>query len=665
MCGITGAVWTDQSEPISPQVLDRMTDVLEHRGPDDRGTYRDEYDDGSGVALGHRRLSIIDLAGGRQPISNEDGTIWVTFNGEIYNYPELRESLQAAGHTFRTDSDTETIVHLYEQEGDRFVDHLRGMFALAIWDGRRRRLVMARDRLGQKPLVYHHAEGRILFASEIKSLLQVASVPRRVDPIALDEYLTYLYVPQPRTMFQNIFKLPPAHMAIFEEGKLSLQRYWSPDPNYETGNSIETIREQLAHTLDEAVRLRLRSDVPLGAFLSGGIDSTMIVGLMQRNLDQPAKTYTIGFPVEEYDETSFARIAADHLQTEHHEFQVQSAAVNILPELCWHFDEPFADSSAIPTYYVSQVTSQHVKVALTGDGGDELFAGYPRYDTVHQLGKFDRLPSMVRGMVTSRIWDHVPVPDREASFAYRLKKRVDILRQPSSRRYYNWVATLHNGRRLGLYSDEFAQSVAASDPAGIVASAYAASGGRAPGTQAMHADLVTYLPGDLLAKVDITSMTHSLECRSPMLDHHVVELAMSVPYKLMMLGGGVKPLLTSALPGIMPTALLQREKMGFCVPLDHWFRNELTDFAREIVFGPRSLERGYFRPEALEKLFDEHASGRWNHGDRIWALICLEHWHRTFIDPVDSPEGPCNDLPDTELHGPLNQSGVTVSSESA
>ena len=660
MCGITGAVWTTRGEPISPHVLDRMTDVLQHRGPDDRGTYRDICDDGSGVVLGHRRLSIIDLEGGHQPLSNEDGTVWVTFNGEIYNYRELRTELQAAGHNFRTDSDTETIVHLYEHYGDNCLDHLRGMFAFAIWDSRRRRLLLARDRLGQKPLVYHQTAERLVFASEIKSILQVPGVPRTVDPRALDEFLTYVYVPHPRTMFQGICKLPPAHLAVYEHGKLAVRRYWTPDPTREMNRSVEDLREQVHHELDEAVRLRLRSDVPLGAFLSGGIDSTVIVGLMQRNLQQPAKTYTIGFPVEGYDETHFARIAADHLGTDHHEFQVQPDSINILPLLSWHFDEPFADSSAIPTYYVSKITREHVKVALTGDGGDELFAGYPRYQTVQRLGWIDRMPGFVRRLAINSLSNLIPATDREASLASRLRFRMDILRQPPERRYYNWVATFHDWRRRALYSEDFARQLATADPAAFVAKPYLASAGRSPGTQAMHADLATYLPCDLLTKVDVTSMAHGLECRSPMLDHRVVELAMAIPFRLMVSGKGTKPLLTAAMSEIVPRTLRQREKMGFRIPLDHWFRRDLAQLARQIILAPQSLARGYFRPDALQQLFEEHASGRWNHGDRLWTLLCLEQWHRTFIDPAESPEGPCNDLPDVESHAPLRKGKVPV-----
>ena len=656
MCGITGATWTSGGDALDRGILDRMTDVLKHRGPDGRGTHLEQADDGSGVALGHRRLSIIDLAGGKQPLSNEDGTVWITFNGEIYNYRELRADLEAAGHRFRTDSDTETIVHLYEQFGDKCLDKLRGMFAFAVWDRRRRRLLLARDRLGQKPLVYREEPGRLLFASEIKALLQVPGVPREVDPLAIDEYLTYLYVPHPRTMFRGIHKLPPGHCAVYENGKLSITRYWNPDLNFESSDSQAELRERLAATLDDSVRLRLRSDVPLGAFLSGGIDSTAIVGLMQRHSAQPTKTYTIGFPVADYNESEFALAAAEHLGTDHHESIVEPESIGVLPTLTWHFDEPFGDSSAIPTYYVSQVTRRHVTVALTGDGGDELFAGYPRYRTVAGLGAFDRLPRPIRRLMTGPLRNLLGAGNREDSLARRLRFRLGILREPHDRRYMNWVATFHDQRRHAIYSNDLAAKLESSDPPGFVAEAMGRCSRRAVGQQAMLTDLQTYLPCDLLAKVDITSMAHGLECRSPFLDHEVVELALSIPYRHMVRGRETKPMLTSTFADLIPPSLRTRDKMGFRIPLDHWFRNDLRAYARETLLGQASLSRGYFRRQAVEDLLEEHTSGRWNHGDRIWTLLCLEMWHRTFIDPADPPTAP---LEDPDAMGQVQQ-GASV-----
>ena len=383
MCGFAGASWTDPQHAIDAATLDAMTAVLTHRGPDQSGTWFDAH-----TALGHRRLSIIDLDSGRQPLANEDGSVQVVFNGEIYNYRELRNDLQGRGHRFTTRSDTEVIVHLYEEYGDDCVDHLRGMFALAVRDVRRQRLLLARDRMGQKPLVYREDPGRLLFASELKALLQVPGAPRELDPVSLDQFLTYQYVPHPRTMLSGYSKLPPAHRAIYENGQLTIQRYWRP--GYEDpieGRSQREWQDALRETLSEAVRLRLRSDVPLGAFLSGGVDSTIIAGLMQQQSGDPVHTFSIGFPVKQFDERDYARMAAEHLGTVHHESVVEPRALEILPKLVWHYDEPFGDCSAIPTMYLSEMTRREVTVALSGDGGDELFAGYDRYRAVALGGR--------------------------------------------------------------------------------------------------------------------------------------------------------------------------------------------------------------------------------------------------------------------------------------
>ncbi len=636
MCGITGGVWNADGCPIEADVLDRMTDVLQHRGPDGRGVYARQFEDGAGVALGHRRLSIIDLAGGKQPLCNEDGTVWIAFNGEIYNYRELQRELEQKGHQFRTNCDTETIVHLYEEFGDGCLERLRGMFAFAIWDQRRRRLFLARDRLGQKPLVYREEPGRLTFASEAKSLLQVPGAPREVDPIALDEYLTYGYVPPPRTMFAGFWKLPPAHCAVYERGRLRVWRYWSPDLEQASDLPPQQLREELCQRLSEAVQMRLRSDVPLGAFLSGGVDSTTIVGLMQKHLDRAAKTYTIGFPQADYDESGPARLAAEHLQTDHHREVVQPQSVELLPTLVWHFDEPFADSSAIPTYYLSQMTRRHVTVALTGDGGDELFAGYPRYQTVQRLAAFDTLPKPLRRLVANRLWELLP-NRRASSLASRLRFRMNILRQDPARRYVNWVALFHDDRRNGLYTQEMSRQVGGGDPAWFVREAMARSGRREAGTRAMHTDLLTYLPGDLLAKVDVTSMAHGLECRSPFLDHHVVELAATIPFRHLVGGPDAKPFLTGAFADLIPPPLRRRQKMGFRIPLDDWFRGPLRNYVQETLLDESALASGYFRRQALCELIDQHMTGQANHGDRLWSLLFLDTWRRTFIDASEAP----------------------------
>jgi asparagine synthase (glutamine-hydrolysing) len=630
MCGITGAIWTDPKLGIEPPVLARMTDVLRHRGPDDCGQYLSEfrlrppYESLPGVALGFRRLAIIDLETGAQPMSNEDGSVWVVCNGEVYNFESLRHRLEGAGHTFRTHSDTETIVHLYEDEGLDCFSHLNGMFAVAIWDATRRRLVLARDRLGKKPLVYRAEPQRLLFASELKSLLEVPGVPREIDSSAVDEYLTYQYIPHPNTIFRGIRKLPPGHWAVYQEGLLQVKPYWQPDFNLERRTSEADAAAQLRETLTSAVQLRMRSDVPLGAFLSGGVDSSLTVALMQQQSAEPIKTFSIGFPVPEYDETRYARQVAQHLKTDHHEFQVTPDAIDILPKLVWHYDEPFADSSAIPTWYVSQMTRQHVTVALTGDGGDELFAGYPRYRAVALGGWIDRL-NPLRRVLAAKLWQALPGA-RQKSMLRRFKRFSEALSMSPQRRYLEWIAIFNESRRAALYSDDFLAQLPDSDPFAFLQSAWSRAGKRDPVTAVSLADLVTYLPCDLMTKVDIASMAHGLECRQPMLDYRVVELAASLPRRLKFRWGHGKRLLRRAFGNLLPREIWTRPKMGFGVPLDHWFRNELREMTHDVLLSDSAHSRGYFRPELVARMVHEHESRAFDHSYRLWSLLIFELW---------------------------------------
>lgn len=612
-------------------MLDRMTDGLTHRGPDDRGTWTDH-----GVALGFRRLSIIDPVSGNQPMSNEDQTVWVVFNGEIYNFQSLRHRLEGSKHKFRTASDTETIVHLYEEEGPECVQRLRGMFALAIWDVRQRRLVLARDRLGVKPLVYWSEPSRLAFASELKSLLQIPDVPRQLDATSLDHYLALQYVPHPRTIFRGIHKLPPAHYAIWQDGRLRLHRYWQLDLNREEEEVSEAAYcERLRAALTEATRLRMVADVPLGAFLSGGIDSTIVVGLMQTVSAQPVKTFSIGFPVADFDERRYAQLAADHLRTDHHELVVEPNSIEILPRLVWHYDEPFADSSAIPTFYLSQATREHVTVALTGDAGDELFAGYPRYRAVKLAEYFDRLPSAVQSVIASPLWQYLPASVRQKSKRRQLKKLLAHLRLAPEQRYTRWLSIFDEPARAELYEDDFIAELEEADPAGFLLAVYRQSVRRDMVSRTCFVDLLTYLPCDLLTKVDIASMAHGLECRGPFLDHKVVELAVAAPASLKMRALRGKYILKRAFADLLPKAIRRRPKMGFGVPLDRWFRGELAEHLKEILLDRRSLNRGYFRPETVRRLLDDHLAARWDHSYRLWALLVFELWHRTFLDEAE------------------------------
>lgn len=640
MCGITGAVWTEPEKTIDSSTLRRMVEILAHRGPDGEGTYASELrlqpgeEASPGVALGHRRLAIIDLSGGHQPMANEDQSVWIVFNGEIYNFRELRQRLQGAGHQFKTHSDTETLVHLYEDEGTNFVRHLNGMFALAIWDARRRQLVLARDRLGEKPLVYRHEPGRLIFASELKSLLEVPGVPRELDPQAVDAYLTYQYVPHPQTIYRGIAKLPPGHLAVYREGRLEIQRYWSPDFQVEEHRPPEDDAHELRELLTSAVAMRLESDVPLGAFLSGGIDSTIIVGLMQKLSGQPVNTFSIGFPVPEYDETRYAQIAARRFGTHHREFRVEPDAVAVLPKLVWHYDEPFADSSAVPTWYLSQITRQHVTVALTGDGGDELFAGYMRYRAVWLGDWYDRLPRWIRQLAAGSYWQKLPMSLRQKSFRRRLRRFTEMLGKPSQRRYLEWIAIFGEARRAALYTPEYLETLSGSDPFEFLEKNFALSSRRDPVTSTSLTDLVTYLPCDLLTKVDIASMAHGLECRPPFLDHRVVELAGRMSVGRKMRRGRGKRILLEAFSDLLPKEIQNRSKMGFGVPLDHWFRGPLADFARDILLDQRSLGRGIFQAEELRRLVEDHVAGRFDHTYRIWSLLVLELWQRRWLDRV-------------------------------
>jgi asparagine synthase (glutamine-hydrolysing) len=653
MCGITGGCWTANGEPLPGPILKRMTDVLVHRGPDDAGFHHSDRAGQStmierpgGAALGFRRLSIIDLSGGHQPLSNETGTVWIAFNGEVYNYRELKPELESLGHQFRTATDTECVVHAYEQWGRDCVQHLRGMFAFAIWDETERRLFLARDRMGQKPLVYRLDSGRLVFASELKSLLQIPGAPREVDPRAVADFVTLQYVPHPRTMLCGYHKLPPAHWAEFNAltGDLTVRRYWQAP--YARPQSIEGSRptadlqradpgsaaSSLRATLTEAVRLRMRSDVPFGAFLSGGIDSTIITGLMQQQSEQKVKTFSIGFSVPQFDERSFAREAAAKLGTEHHEFVVDPSAVEMLPRLTWHYDEPFADSSAIPTMYLSQLTRQHVTVALTGDGGDELFAGYDRYRAVELAGRIDRLPWLLRAPLTSSVWQRLPASVRQKSRLRQIKRFLSALRQSPERRYANWISIFDDSRRPSLLSTDFSNRLRGYDGASFLLDAYANCSEADFVHRTTCVDTETYLPCDILTKVDIASMAFSLEARSPFMDHHVVELAARMPRELKLSGGRSKRILVDTFRDLLPESIQKRPKMGFGVPLDHWFRHELREMVTDTLLDSRTLGRGYFEPATVRRLVEEHAASQWDHSSRLWLLLVFELWHRRFVD---------------------------------
>lgn len=648
MCGIAGAVWWNPRERVTADILQRMTDSLRHRGPDAGGAWfcepavPTELTAGHpAVALGHRRLSIIDVAGSPQPLGNEDGSVQISFNGEIYNYRELREQLQQQGHTFRTDGDTEVIVHLYEQYGLDFVQHMRGMFALAIWDSRVQRLVLARDRLGKKPLFYCQQDERLVFASELKALLQVPGMPRQLSYSAVLQFLTLQYVPHPDCILEGFHKLPPASIGVLQQGTWHVQRYWSApyDQPQLQRRTVQDWQDELRAELTEAVRLRLRSDVPLGAFLSGGIDSTVICGLMQSLLQQPVQTFSIGFPVRSFDEREFAAEAAAFLGTSHHEAVVTPDALQILPSLIWHYDEPFGDSSAIPTMYLSAMTRRQVTVALTGDGGDELFCGYERYRAARAAAMMDRIPRMLRRMLAA-IATRLPASVEQRSFRRRLKRLLEVLAQDPERRYLNWITIFDEARLHWLVGPVLQPLLRQEDPARCISAAWHSFPQRDFITRTTAVDLQTYLPCDILTKVDIASMAASLECRCPFLDHRVVELAARMPIEVKQTLQQSKLVLKETFRDLLPDRIRTRGKMGFGVPIDHWFRQELQPLLRDVLLSQRCLSRGLLNPTAVQVLVDEHCAGRVNHSYRLWNLLCLELWQRLYLDQVPPVAAP-------------------------
>jgi asparagine synthase (glutamine-hydrolysing) len=506
------------------------------------------------------------------------------------------------------------------------------MFALALWDARHRRLVLARDRIGKKPLVYRYEADRLLFASELKSIFQVPGVPKDVNPQALDEYLTYQYVPHPLTIYRGIHKLPPGHLAVYSEGKLDVWRYWKPNLQQEIVRPTAAVEEELDALVQSSVALRLQSDVPLGAFLSGGIDSSLVVAVAQQQLERPIKTFSIGFPDPEYDETAYAARVAKHLGTEHHEFRVEPNALAILPKLVWHFDEPFADSSAIPTWYVAELAKEHVTVALTGDGGDELFAGYDRYRAVEWATWFDRLPPFAKSLASNRFWQGFGGDRGQKSTLRRLGRFAEVVSLSPERRYLEWVCIFNESRRGALYRAEFVAQLPNRDPFEFLAAGFERARGRDAVTAASLADLTTYLPCDLLTKVDIASMAHSLECRQPLLDYRIVELAAQMPIGLKRKWSRGKQILKRMFANRLPAEVFRRRKMGFGMPLENWFRKELKDFTRDVLLSSRSLNRGYFQPDALRKLVDDHQSAKFNHAHRLWTLLVWELWCREWLD---------------------------------
>ncbi len=629
MCGICG-IYNFNGAKIDQSLIKKMADTLVHRGPDDEGYLLAEN-----VGLGHRRLSIIDLNSGHQPIHNEDETIWIVFNGEIYNFQELRRQLEQKGHRFYTNTDTEVIVHLYEEYGADCPAHLRGMFAFAIWDKNRQQILMARDRLGKKPLYYYQDRDNFIFGSEIKAILPHPSVSRIPEPAAIDHFLIYQYIPAPLTAFKNIRKLPQASSLIVNRDGVKIEQYWHLSFQEKLNLTVPEYQREIKRLMVEATKIRLVSDVPLGAFLSGGIDSSIVVGLMSQLMNKPVKTFCIGFPEKDYDETAYARKVADKFKTEHYEIQVKPNAIEILPKLVWHYDQPFADVSALPSYYLARETRKYVTVALNGDGGDEDFAGYGRYKA-HMLVHYyyyQKLPAVIRRAVMRAVTGVLPDQYDRRTFTKRLKRFVQSAALTPQERNFILLAYYEPAQLRAMYAPQFAAQVQGIDPYQYLGRLYPAAGSDNMLDQFQYADFMSYLPEDLMTKMDVATMANSLETRSPFLDQEVVEFAAKIPAELKLNRRlNTKHILKETFRELLPPEILRRGKMGFGVPIGRWFRGELKDYVKEILLAEKCLQRNIFNRSSIERLIAEHQGGRAEHGERLWALLNLELWYRLFID---------------------------------
>jgi asparagine synthase (glutamine-hydrolysing) len=611
---------------VDGELVEAMCAGLEHRGPDSRGIHL-----GGPVGLGIQRLRVIDLATGDQPVYNEDRSVTVVLNGEIYNYRELRERLRANGHRFASDGDTEVIAHLYEEEGPGFVRSLAGMFALALWDARRQELFVARDRIGKKPLFYAERGAGISFASELWALLADEEICRDVDPVALDRFFTYTYVPSPFSAFRAVRKLPPGSMLRWRAGKARVERYWQADfaPKLEVG-SDEEAGELVRDAVREAVRRRLVADVPVGAFLSGGVDSTAVVAAMAELSSGPVQTFSIGFESSDFDELPYAREVAERFGAEHHELIVRPDAVELLPKLARHYGEPFADHSAIPSFYLAEMTRRQVTVALTGDGGDEVFGGYGRYAHGAIMERFDAVPAGLRAGVASLAARVRPDGDLN-SLRNRLRRASALLPLTPQDRYVRAMSRFGLDLRESLYTPEFRASLEGS-AAATIAEPWSASTARNPIDRMLDVDQQTYLPGDLLTKMDIATMAYGLEARSPLLDQELVALGAALPTRFKVRGREKKIALRAALRGVVPDHHIDRAKQGFQVPMAEWFRTDLRELARETLLGESAKSRGYLRQDVVSGLLRRHLAREEDNSSLLWSVLSFELWHQQVVE---------------------------------
>jgi asparagine synthase (glutamine-hydrolysing) len=627
MCGIAGELSFEQARPVTRGTITEMCAVMRHRGPDDEGIYLDKN-----FGMGMRRLSIIDLVTGKQPIKNEDGSVWTVLNGELYNFFELRAFLERKGHKFYSHTDTEVIVHLYEEYGEKFAEHLTGMFAIAVWDKRQKKLLLARDRLGIKPLYYSQGSNGLLFASETKAILQ-GGIERDVDLQALHDYLSFNYVPGPRTIFKHIRSLPPGHVLTCSGRTVEMTPYWElrypPSPANGRGRSEESYCEELYELLSSTVKQHLISDVPLGVFLSGGIDSSTLVALMSKVSSQPIRTFSIGFEEKSYNELEYARIVARQFSTKHHELIVSPNILDLLPELVRYFDEPFADSSAIPVYCVSKLARAHVKAVLSGEGGDEVFAGYHTYAAYKITELYKRLPRSLAAGIIPAIVRRLPVSHKKISFDYKAKRFIEGALLPPADGLYSWKVIFTEQAKAALYASNGERF---EDPLRLYQRAYADCAATDVVTRLQHIDINVYLPSDILVKADRMSMANSLEARVPFLDHRVVEFAASLPARLKLRGMTKKYILKRTMSRDLPARILNGTKRGFNPPMPGWLRHELREMVHEVLGPKRLKEAGFFRPEAVAAMIRDHEAMRVDYSRNIWCLLVFMLWHEAYVD---------------------------------
>jgi len=627
MCGIAGKVSLSKRQ-VTEKEISQMIRVIVHRGPDDSGIYLDRN-----VGLGFRRLAIIDLSPlGHQPMSYKN-RYQIVFNGEIYNFQKEKKDLETRGHKFKSKTDTEVILALYDEYREKCLDHLRGMFAFAIYDAKERTLFCARDRVGKKPFKYYHNKEVFLFASELKAILTQAEYRREPDYEAIHHYLTLQYVPAPQTGFVGINKLPPGHYLTLDivTGKLEIKEYWRLDYSKKLHLSEMEWRERIMTTLEESVRLRMMADVPLGAFLSGGIDSSAVVGIMARNSSEAVRTFSIGFEEEEFSELEYARIVANLFKTDHTEFIVKPDTIEVLPLLVKHYEEPYADSSALPTYYISKMARDHVTVALNGDGGDENFAGYSRYSVQKFAMLYDNF-LFFNNIVALPVAKALLATFR-STFFERVERFARTLSLSYPVRYLNYTCYFSNEAKRNLYTENFLQRVWRSDTFALFAEKFSQAQTPDKLDQTLYVDFTTYLPDDLLVKVDIATSAVSLEGRSPFLDHKMLEMTAQIPFNLKLKGlNNKKYILKKTLEGFIPNEVMYRTKRGFSAPIGNWFRGTLKNYTKEILLSARATDRGLFKREAVRQLLHSHESTNINLANQIWALLTLELWFREYFD---------------------------------